>query len=414
VTPVAKKRLMMLVKLTVCVIAVWYLSGKITINDYVRLKDSPKVRHLLVREVGENLLIRDAATGGEREVRQSDLATQEQLGRDEHPIEYGLRYVLRSTEWSWAGLALLAMSPATFVIAWRLRLLLSAQNIGLSMRDAILLSFAGNFFNFAMPGTTGGDLYKAYHIAKQTHKRAEGVTIVFLDRVIGLISFLLLATAAIFVSWGKDIIGIYGKWVGYLMVAFIIGCGFYFSRRVRRWIRYDFLLRKLPFGDKLQRIDDTVFNFRYHPGKTTLAVAVSIGLHLLCVVSLYCLARGLGIEPGPTRSYGDLYLACLLCFVVGYLFAAIPISFQGIGILEAVFYRVLVTGEWCSPNQMIAMTIGIRIIQIVWSLPGIAVPWLGFQRPPGQTAEEALEAAEAPSDAGVVAGQEGPSALAGK
>ena len=395
-TPAAKKWMMTLIKLTVCAIAIWYLSGKITVNDYVRLRDSPKTRHLLISESADSLLIREAATGQERSVPRSELAGQGQLGRNERPIEYGLRYVLRSTQWSWTFWAFLSMGPATFVIAWRLRLLLSTQDISITHRDAILLSFAGNFFNFAMPGTTGGDLYKAYHIAKRTHKRAEGVTIVFLDRVIGLISFLLLATAAIFVSWGKDIIGIYGKWVGYLMVAFIVSCCFYFSRHVRRWMRYDFLLQRLPFGDKLRRIDDTVFNFRNHPWKTALSVAGSIGLHCLCVVSLYCFARGLGIEPGPRRSYGDLYLACLLCFVVGYLFAAVPISFQGIGILEAVFIRVLVTGEWCSMNQMIAMTMGIRIIQIVWALPGIAVPWLGLQRPPTSATEQDLAGAPAP------------------
>jgi hypothetical protein len=196
VTPAAKKWLMTLIKLTVCAVAVWYLSGKITINDYARLKDSPKIRHLLIGESADSLRIRDAVTGQEQNVPRSELAGQEQLGRNERPIEYGLRYVLRSTQWSWTLWAFLAMGPATFVIAWRLRLLLSTQNITISHRDAILLSFAGNFFNFAMPGTTGGDLYKAYHIAKRTHKRAEGVTIVFLDRVIGLISFLLLATAS--------------------------------------------------------------------------------------------------------------------------------------------------------------------------------------------------------------------------
>jgi glycosyltransferase 2 family protein len=414
VTRGAKKWMMTLIKLTVCAIAVWYLSGKVTINDYARLEDSPKVRHLLISETGDSLVIREEASHQERRVSRSALAGQEQLGRNERPIEYGLRYVLRSTRWSWAWWAFMGMSPATFVIAWRLRLLLSTQNISISRRDAILLSFAGNFFNFAMPGTTGGDLYKAYHIAKQTHKRAEGVTIVFMDRVIGLISFLLLATVAIFVSWGKDIVGVYGKWVGYLMVAFIVSCCLFFSLHIRRWIRYDQLLQKLPFGDKLRRIDETVFNFRYHPGKTILAVSVSIGLHLLCVVTLYCLARGLGVDPGPRRSYGDLYLACLLCFVVGYLFAAVPISFQGIGILEAVFIRVLVTGEWCSMNQMIAMTMGIRIIQIIWALPGLVVPWLGFRRPPGQTAEEALDAAEASPDVGAIVGPEGPSMQAGQ
>lgn len=389
-----KKWLMTLIKLAVCAAALWYLSGKIAVNDYVRLNDSPETRHRLLSESGESLRVIDARTGEERDISRSELAVQEQLSRNQRPVEYGLRYVLRGTQWSWALWAFAAMGPATFVIAWRLQLLLTTQDISISFRDAVLLSFAGNFFNFAVPGTTGGDLYKAYHIAQRTHKRAEGVTIVFLDRVIGLISFLLLATGAIFVSWGTDLIGVYGRWVGYLMAAFMVACCLFFSRHVRRWIRYDQLIRRLPFGDKLRRVDDTAFRFRYQPRKTVLALVVSIGLHFLCVFSAYCLARGLGIAPGPGRTHGDMYLACLLAFVVGYLFAAAPVSFQGIGILEAVFIRVLVDGHWCSMNQMIAMTIGLRIIQIVWALPGVIVPWLGFARPPGELPVDAMQITE--------------------
>jgi hypothetical protein len=30
---------------------------------------------------------------------------------------------------------------------------------------------------------------------------------------------------------------------------------------------------------------------------------------------------------------------------------------------------------------MLALTLGLRLVQIIWSLPGVVVPWLGFARP---------------------------------
>lgn len=392
-TVARKKWLMGLVKFAVCAGALWYLSGKLSINDYVRLQDDPQQRLRLVEESEDSLSVLDAGTGELRHVPRSALARAEQLGKNQRPIEYGLRYVLHSVDWSWMWWAFVANGPAVFLMAWRLRLLLTTQQIHIPLRDAVWLTFAGNFFNFSMPGTTGGDLYKAYHIAKRTHKRAEGVTIVFLDRVIGLISFLLLAAAAIFASWGKDMIGVYGRWVGYLLVALIIAFCLFFSRRIRQLIRYERLLQRLPFADKLRRVDETAFNFRYHPRETLLALFGTIVLHVVVGLSLYFLALGLGIRPGPDRSHADLFLASLLCFVVGYLFAAVPISVQGFGILEAVFIRVLVAGEWCSMNQMIAMSLGIRVVQIAWSLPGVFVPWLGFKMPPHETAAVAARSA---------------------
>src|SRR6185295_1740576 len=151
-----------------------------------------------------------------RHVPRSELAKQVKGGRTRERIELGLLSVVRGTDLGWVGWALLTLGPVTFIISWRLRLLLRMQDIQLSLRDATLLTFAGNFFNFAMPGTTGGDIYKAFHIARRTHKRTEGITVVLVDRIIGLISFLLLAAGAIVVSWRKQMIGEYGKWVGYL------------------------------------------------------------------------------------------------------------------------------------------------------------------------------------------------------
>jgi uncharacterized protein (TIRG00374 family) len=379
--PATKKWSLRFVKFAVCVGALWYLSDKVALQDHVRLGDSPGKQYILVGESDDTLRIRDPATGEQREV--SMAATPGGLEGSGLRIERGLRYVVGHTKWSWALWAFLAMGPATFVLAWRLRLLLSTQEISISRRDAILLTFAGGFFNFALPGVTGGDFYKAYHIARLTHKGAEGVAIVFLDRAFGLISFLLLAVGAIFVSSGMDLIGVYGRWVGYLMVAFMAACGLFFSRRFRQWIRYGDILRRLPFGDKLRRIDDTAFGLRHHPAKTVLALLVTIFFHFVFVFAVYCLARGLGISAGPGRTEGGLYLACLLAFIVGYLFAVVPISVQGFGIVEAVFIRVLVEGRWCSMNQMLALTLGIRILQIIWALPGVAAPWMGFHRPRG-------------------------------
>jgi len=386
----AKKWLSRLVKLAVCVGALWYLSDKVTLTDHVRLKSDPDRRLRLVAETpGFYRLVDD--NGAEREVPESELASTEQLGKGERPIERGLASIARGANWTWGLWAILALGPTTFIMAWRLRILLATQEIHLSFRDSLLLTFAGNFFNFAMPGTTGGDIYKAYYIAKQTHRRTEGVTIILLDRAVGLISFLLLAAATIFASWRSSMIGGYGQVVGYMLLAFLVGAGLFFSRRFRRLIRYDAILTRLPLADKLKRIDETTFSFRYHHAKAVFALAMTIVSHFCMVTSIYCTAHALGIHPTGNQTESMLYWTCLLSSVVGYLLAAVPISVQGFGLLEAVFYKVMVEGGWCTASQMLALTLSMRLIQVLWSLPGILVPWLGFGRPP----EEELTAVAA-------------------
>lgn len=387
-TPIARKWIKTLLKLAVCGVAVWYLSAKVTLRDYVYLAADPDRKLILETPIPDpenpplELDVRDPAGGPVRRVARAELATQTRGGRTRERIELGLVSIVRRADLGWVGAALLAFAPVTFIIAWRLRLLLTMQQIFLSFRDAVLLTFAGNFFNFAMPGTTGGDLYKAYHIARRTAKRTEGVTVVILDRVIGLVSFLLLAAAAIVISWRRQMIGEYGRWVGYLMLALFLAAALFFSRRVRKWIRYDERLARLPLGDKLRRVDETVFNLRAHRGQTLLALAATVVAHFILITCLYFLARALHIPSRGDFDAGELYLAILLATVVGYLFAAIPISIQGFGLLEAVFIRVLVVGAWCNESQMLALTLGARLIQVIWASPGVLVPWLGFARPP--------------------------------
>lgn len=378
-----KKWISRLVKLVVCLGALGYLSTKVSLNDTVRLAESPQKKYrLLSDESADPLHIRDPETGMERTVHRSELADQAtHLKKDQRPIELGLKTVVHRAEWSWVRWALLIFTPTTFVMAWRLRCLLATQEISLSYRGALLLTFAGNFFNFAMPGTTGGDLYKAYHIAKRTQKRTEGITVVLLDRVVGLISFLLIAAPAIFAARGTEIVGDFGRWVGYLMLALIAGGLLFFSKRLRRLVHYDHWLNRLPFADKLRRVDETAFSFRYHRRQAALSLIVTLVNHFCIITAIYFLARSLGIDPIGDRSASELYLAVLISTVVGYLFAAIPISVQGFGLMEAVFLKVMVGGLWCDASTMLVLTLGARLLQVFWSLPGVLVPWLGLERP---------------------------------
>lgn len=389
VNAAAKKWIKRLLKLAVCAGALWYLSDKVTLRDRVRLKSDPTLTYRVVEESAESFRVL-TSDGAERTVPRDELATPDQLaplGKGLRPVERGMASIARSADWSWGLWALAAWGPVTFIVAWRLQRLLATQDISISLRDSLLLTFAGNFFNFAMPGTTGGDLYKAYHISRMTHKRTEGVTVVILDRVLGLVSFLLIAAVTILVYWRTNLIGFYGRWVGILTVAFFVACGLFFSRRVRHWVRYDDLLRRLPFADKLKRVDATTFSFRYHRWDAVLSLVSTMLSHVFIIFCVYFAARALGMHPHNDRSDADLLVACMLATVVGMLLAAVPISIQGFGLMEAVFYKVLVEGGWSSASQMLALTLSFRLIQVVWSLPGVVVPWLGFGRPPERELE---------------------------
>lgn len=378
-------------KFGVCALAIWFFARIVTLNDRVRLADDPDQLWTVVAESNDGdrrAFDLEHETLGKRTVTSADFATDDQLAKGQRAIQPGLKSIVARADSTWAILALAVFAPVPFIIAWRLRLLLSTQTIALTYRDAMLLTFAGNFFNFTLPGTTGGDIYKAFHIAKKTHKRAEGVTIVFLDRVFGLVSFLIIAAVTVFAARHTRIVGDFGTIVGYLLLALVVGGLAFSSKTVRQWVRYDNLLARLPLSDKIRRIDQTAFNLRNHAGKALTALIGTAISHFCFVTAVYCLARCFGIEPTGTQTQSGLYLATLISTVVGSLVAAIPISIQGFGQLEAVFYKIMVEGGWCQNSAMIVLTISARLIQVFWSLPGIIAPWLGLERPDLSAADE--------------------------
>ncbi len=391
-SPTTRRWLSRFVRLAVTVAAVAYLYTKVSWYDQVSLAEDPAKSFRMLSRPGENpMRLDDPETGRVFTAPHSQLASDAQMAPfKRRPVEPGLRNIVRRMNLKWALLAVVALAPTTIILGWRLRYLLAMQHIEMSLYEATLLTFAGNFFNFALPGTTGGDIYKAYHIARHAHRRTEGVTMVFLDRAIGLISFLLLAAVCILFSWRSSALGPLGKLVGVLMAALFVGSTIFFSKRFRRWIRYDALLSRLPMADRLRRVDQTAFSLRYHPRQTAIALLVTIVNHGLLALGVMYFARAVGM-PHPTaaqpaRSLAEFYLACMLSMTVGYVVAAVPISFQGFGLMETVYLRVLAAGGWGTSGQVIAVCLGTRLLQLIWSLPGIVVPWLGLRRPPADEA----------------------------
>src|ERR1051326_133119 len=71
-------------------------------------------------------------------------------------------------------------------------ILLRILGIEMSRMRAFVINMVGAFYSTFMPGSTGGDVLKAYYAAKNTPFRTRAVMSVIVDRAIGLIALILL------------------------------------------------------------------------------------------------------------------------------------------------------------------------------------------------------------------------------
>lgn len=303
-----------------------------------------------------------------------------------------LHTVLRNLDPVLAVGALAAFVPVPLLQALRLVWMMRIQGMKLGYRPSVRIAFAGNVLNWVLIGSTGGDVYKAWVLARATQsRRTEVVTTVFLDRVVGLGALLLVAGTAVLLHYrdprigGLEIAGgvELGPAFASLLGLGLFGLLVYAHPAPRRWLRLGAHLDRLPLGRTVRRVDAAVHRAVRRPRWLLSAIGLTVLIHLVSIVVAWLAAGALGMSSG---------LAPYLVYVpLGFVVWALPISIGGLGTLDAWYEAVAVAARLGSVEQGFCLAWMVRLIQLAWSLPGIFVFLAGEHRPGRGELESFLE-----------------------
>jgi glycosyltransferase 2 family protein len=271
------------------------------------------------------------------------------------------------------------------VIALRLWVLLRIQRIRVSLWEVVRLTFLGQFFNYVVPGTVGGDLVKAYYLAKHTPRKAAILVSIFVDRVMGFAELTLMAAVmiAVVLVWrlpGYRNMGRPAIAIGALLLLVIGMLTFLLSERVRRLLHLHRLYRRLPIAHHIEAAGDAARLYRERFWVLLRAVAVTFGAHILFVASMCLIGLSLSLQV-PWYSY---FVYIPLIYIAG----AVPLTPGGIGVLEGLYQAFFVAALHCEPSRVLALALLARIIPMLWGIPGAIVAIRGARVPP----QDALEA----------------------
>lgn len=287
--------------------------------------------------------------------------------------------------------SLLFMGATIFLGTLRWHLVLRAHDIEVPLRRVLEISFVGHFFNALLLGSTGGDLMKAYYVAGETAgRKAEAVVSVFVDRLLGLGS--MLAFAALMMVPNLPLLLEYRR-LGALallalamLAAFVILAALSFRAGLSRlWPGAREWLRRLPKGESIERALEAMRRFGGQPKLLLQAVGLSMLLNLACVLQIWALAHGLGLEI-PVRVWLVL-VPIIICI------AALPITPSGLGVRENLYVWALAVPAIAVPAAA-ALSLSLLAFGgfLVWSLIGGLV-YVRFRRahPPIPPAAPATE-----------------------
>jgi uncharacterized protein (TIRG00374 family) len=365
----------------IAIVGIWWVVSKISFDDENVVMDANQqlVAVQVVRDVPETgaVLVREEASGVEREVQRSQVQTRP-----------GVRSLVNGADAKLLAGAVLVF-PIVFVItAYRWNRLLAALDIHLTQARTFTLSMVGAFYNTFMPGSTGGDVLKAYYASKQTHHRTRAVLSVVIDRILGLISLIVIGGVMASVQYfnAKDAGDPVARAclriaVGSaLLIALSVVGAIVMHRRVRKAVGLEYLLKRLPMQKQVRNAISVVDICLSRIGLMLWSIAVTFPVHITVVVS--AMLAGMAFDlPLPAGYY---FVAVPVIVLSG----AIPISPQGAGVME-IFAIQLTKQYGTTVSQAVALTMSIRIVQIFWSLlGGIFVLRGGFHAPTRKEQEE--------------------------
>ena len=282
--------------------------------------------------------------------------------------------------------AALFVFPLTFVItSYRWNELLKALDIHISQRRTFVLNMVGGFYNTFMPGSTGGDVLKAYYASLQTPNRTRAVMSVLVDRVVGLLALILLGGVMASLQWSVPACRKVALGSGVIWACVLIGMALFYNPTLHKLSGLDWFLKKLPMQKQVRGAVDAMHQYGKRPLLGVWSLLISLPVHGAVVMS----AMFAGMAFGLPLHWAYYWVAVPVIVLSG----AIPISPQGAGVMEA-FAVLLTRSQGVTVSQAFALTMSIRIVQVLWNLSGGIFVLRGGYHAPGAEEKKQLD----PSD----------------
>jgi hypothetical protein len=247
---------------------------------------------------------------------------------------------------------------ALAIASMRLKILFEAQELRLSFMESVNLTLIGYFFNNFLPTAIGGDVVKAYYVAKKTNNMAASFASVFMDRFLGLFTMMLMAVLALLLVKGfvKDQRAVNMLYVvvalSGIFLAFIFNRGFA--------SRFSFFLKLAgPIEHKLRELYNTVHSYQRHRLLLAQSVLLSFFSQFAYFYSIFLIA----LSMGSRVPFKELFLRVPLVSALTLL----P-SINGLGVREGSV--VLLFGPLMGKGNAFAMSLLMLATLIIASLIG--------------------------------------------
>lgn len=260
------------------------------------------------------------------------------------------------------GLALLLFLLGVTLLSKRWQILLNQVKIHTKFNQLVNYYFIGFFFNNFLPTTIGGDVSRAYNIAKVSGKKTYSIGTILLERIMGLLATLTLASVSMF--WVMQyfhtprIIVLTIAFLGliiFVLLNLLIPSTFDFTSRILRKIAV------FNIGNRIQEVLSTIHSYRENKKIILFAYLISLCSQITLILMNYILAQALDLK---SVTLGFLFIVVPVTFILG-LFPSI----NGLGVRDSG-YVFLLTRVGLSPAEALSLSFLNTLVPVLMSLYG--------------------------------------------
>lgn len=240
-----------------------------------------------------------------------------------------------------AAAGLMATIISLQIARWYL--LVRAVDLPFTKRNAVRLGLVGYFYNSFLPGAIGGDLVKAYFLARDhPARRPVAVATVVIDRLLGLFGLVLLASTVGGIAWAtgaefiagneylKTIIRTTGITAGVIALGWLL-LGWLPERRKNRFEERLHRLKPRKLGQTLAELWFAARTYRRRARVIYISILISIASHLCMVLNFHVCARIFPlVDPASLAEHAVI----APIGYIGQAFFPVP---GGVGGAEAIF-----------------------------------------------------------------------------
>jgi uncharacterized protein (TIRG00374 family) len=294
------------------------------------------------------------------------------------------------------GFSCTLLAIALTFVRWHV--LLMALGLDFRLRDTMRLGALGFALNFVSLGSIGGDLFKAIFVAKDAPgQRTEAIATVVVDRLVGMLMMLSLASVAtFFVDWiaAPAAIKVLVQTIRFVTAGLLTGVALILAVPALSGVRIRTLVGAVPLvGTTAARLIGTVSVYRDEKRRVLQACSISLISNTLFILSFYFVAQGLPVQ-APTL------VQHFVIVPVANLAGAIPATPSGLGTMELAvdkLYQAVPTAKPIPAGDGTLVALGQRATMIL-----VAVGCLAFyvlQRGDLREAMHEIEEVEAATEA---------------